>query len=92
MSPPLPSSPLASPHSPHNAAPPSPFTGGEAEGDAEAEVQPAEGGDGRDGEATEQARGADGSGMYPYRQDDGATDVPAQVQEIKYVLLCLYVC
>lgn len=36
--------------------------GGEAEGDAQAEVQPAEGRDGRDGEAKEQTRGADERG------------------------------
>lgn len=42
--------------------PPSALAGGEAEGNAQAEVQPAEGRDGRDGAAKEKARGADGSG------------------------------
>lgn len=37
-------------------------TGGKAEGDAEAEIQPSEGGDGRDGEQEKEAGGSNGSG------------------------------
>lgn len=39
--------------------------GGETERDVEAEVQPAEGGDGRDGEEEKQARGTDVPGNFP---------------------------
>ena len=39
--------------------------GGEAERDAEAKVQPPEGGDGRDGEEEKKTRGTDGPGKFP---------------------------